>query len=363
MTNANVRLEYDLTTGRANFYCENALKISGFYAGVGLYSNGELTNYITDTIYTSHSWTVTNNQVEVTSTRVDLPTMKQTVIVDQDNSFLARVDMIGNGLQSRWMGPLVMDVAGGVDIGGHSDDRALIVPFDNDSFTFSYNAMPINNTSMSYEVSAFYDNTTRNGLVVGSVTHDTWKTGIYFQGANNRLNVLNAFGGVTSSDTRDVSEHGSVKGDTIASPMVFVGFGSDWRTVLESFADANTAQAPRLKWPGGVPFGWNSWYAYLSGVTYSNATAAASFIKNNLQTNHFNNLGVVYVNLDSFWSNLSDSELQQFASFCHNNGQKAGIYWTSFVYWGTASQGSNFLMTNSWLNQSSRSVFFRLTWP
>ncbi len=347
MTNANVRLEYNLSTGRANFYWQNALKISGFYAGVGLYSGGALTNYITDTIYTNHSWTATNNQVEVTSTRLDLPTMKQTFIVDQDNSFLTRVDMTGTGLQSRWMGPLVMDVTGGVDIGAYSDDRALIAPFDNDSFTFSYNAMPINNTSMSYEVSAFYDNTTRNGLVVGSVTHDTWKTGIYFQGSNNRLNVLNAFGGVTSSDTRDVSEHGLVKGNSILSPMVFVGFGSDWRIVLESFADANAAQAPRLKWPGGVPFGWNSWYAYMNGVTYSNVTAVASFIKNNLQTNQFNNLGVVYVNLDSFWSNLGDSELQQFANFCHSNGQKAGIYWTPFVYWGTASQGSNSLMTGS----------------
>jgi alpha-galactosidase len=347
MTNTNVRLEYDLGTGRANFYWQNALKISDFYAGVGLYSGGVLTNYITDTVYSSRSWTVTNNQVEVNSTRPDLPTMKQTFILDQDNSFLTRVDMIGNGLQSRWMGPLVMDVVGGVDIGSYSDDRALIVPFDNDSFTFSYNAMPINNTSMSYELSAFYDNTSRNALVVGSVTHDTWKTGVYFQGANNRLNVLNVFGGVTSSDTRDVLEHGVVRGNTISSPMVFVGFGLDWRRVLESFGDANTAQAARLNWSGGVPFGWNSWYAYGAGVTYSNATLASSFIKNNLQTNNFNNQGVVYINLDSFWDNLSDSELQQFASFCHSNGQRAGIYWTPFVYWGTASQGSNSLMTGS----------------
>ena len=347
MTNANVRLEYDLSTGRANFYWQNALKISGFYAGVGLYSGGVLTNYITGTIYASHSWTVTNNQVEITSTRVDLPTMKQTFILDQDNSFLTRVDMIGSGLQSRWMGPVVMDISGGVDIGNYNDNRALVVPFDNDSFTFSYNGRPINNTAMSYEASAFYDNTTRNGLVVGSVTHDTWKTGVYFEGANNRLNVLNVFGGVTSSDTRDVVEHGIVKGNTISSPTAFVGFGSDWRTVIESFGDANTAQTSRLVWNGGVPFGWNSWYAYQAGVSFSNATAASSFIKNNLQTNQFNNQGVVYINLDSFWSNLSDSELQQFANYCHSNAQKAGIYWTPFVYWGTASQGSNSLMTGS----------------
>jgi len=39
--------------------------------------------------------------------------------------------------------------------------------------------------------------------------------------------------------------------------------------------------------------------------------------------------------------------LQQFASYCHSNGQKAGIYWTPFVYWARPSQGSNSFMTGS----------------
>ncbi len=325
MTNANVRLEYDLSTGRADFYWQNSLKIAGFYAGVGL------ENYITGTVYTNRTWTVTNNTVLVTSTRGDLPTMKQIFILDQNDSFLTRLEMSGIGLQSRWMSPLVMDTAGGVDIGSYNDDRALIVPFDNDSFSFSYDAMPINNASGSYEVSAFYDNTTRNGLVVGSVTHDIWKTGIYFQGANNKLNVLNVYGGVTSSYTRDVEPHGLVKGNTISSPTVFVGFGADWRTVLEAYGDANAAITPKLAWSGGVPFGWNSWYAYGTGV----------------KTNSFLNRGTVYVNLDSYWDNMSDSQLTQFANVCHTNGQKAGIYWTPFVYWGTAEQGSNSFMTGS----------------
>src|SRR5437867_11124538 len=71
MTNANVRLDYDLSTGRANFYWQNTLKISGFYAGVGLYSGQVLTNYVTSTVYSRHSWTVTSNQIEVTWTRLD----------------------------------------------------------------------------------------------------------------------------------------------------------------------------------------------------------------------------------------------------------------------------------------------------
>src|SRR5690242_5235241 len=74
MTNANVRLDYDLGTGRANFYWQNKLKITGFYAGVGL------DNYITDTVYTNRSWSYTSNQVEVTSMRGDLPTLKQVFI-------------------------------------------------------------------------------------------------------------------------------------------------------------------------------------------------------------------------------------------------------------------------------------------
>src|SRR6267142_2278039 len=71
MTNANVRLDYDLGTGRANFYWQNKLKITGFYAGVGL------DEYITDTVYTNRTWSFTSNQVEVISRRGDLPTLKQ----------------------------------------------------------------------------------------------------------------------------------------------------------------------------------------------------------------------------------------------------------------------------------------------
>ncbi len=341
LTNANVRVEYDLTTGRANFYWQNSLKITGFYAGVGL------DTYITDTVYDRHTWTVTNNEVQVISTGSGLPTMKQTFILDQDNSFLTRVDVTGTNLQSRWMGPVVMDTTGGVDIGSYNDDRALTLPFDNDSFSFSYNAMPIASSSMSYEAAAFYDNTTRNGLVVGSVTHDTWKTGVYFEGANNKLDVLNVFGGVTSSDTRDVSGHGLVKGNTISSPTVYVGFGTDWRSVMEAYGDANAAIVPKLAWGGGVPFGWSSWYAYTSGVNYSNSTAVASLIKSYMQTNNFNNNTAVNINLESYRSNLSDAQLQQFTTTCHLDGQKAGIYWTPFVYWGTAAQGSNAFITGS----------------
>lgn len=109
MTNGNVRIDYDLSIGRANFYWQNHLKLAGFYAGYGLYANDVLTNYVTGTVYTNRSWTVNSNIVEITSTRGDLPTLKQSFMLEQDNSFLARLEATGSRLQSRWMGPVVMD--------------------------------------------------------------------------------------------------------------------------------------------------------------------------------------------------------------------------------------------------------------
>jgi alpha-galactosidase len=337
VTNGNVRLEYNLSTGRANFYWQNSMKISGFYAGAV-----DLAAYITDTTYTNHTWTVTSNEVVVTSTTSNLPAMIQTFVFDQADSFLTSVSLSAStNLQSNWMGPVIVDTSGFVNIGITNDNRALFVPFDNDDFV-SYNSEPMNGSDVDNEVAAFYDNVSRNGLVVGSVTHNVWKTGIYWNGSNNKLNQMNVFGGVTNFWTWDVMPHGSVSGKTISSPTIFVGFNDDWRTEMENFADENALFAPKLVWTNGVPFGWDSWGVtnYQVNISYSAAIAVSDSIHTNLQACGFTNNGTVYVNLDSFWSNLGSSQLQDFVNHCHANGQKAGIYWTPFVYWGTLTQST-----------------------
>src|SRR5260370_589271 len=110
MTNANVRLDYDLSTGRANFYWQNALKVAGFYSGVGLQT------YITGTVYSNRTWTVTSNEVDITLTGSGLPTMKQVFILDQDNSFLTRMEEYETGLQALWMQPMVMHTTYGEEL-------------------------------------------------------------------------------------------------------------------------------------------------------------------------------------------------------------------------------------------------------
>jgi hypothetical protein len=73
MSNANVRLEYNLNAGTTDFYWQNSKKISAFYSGVTL-----STGYIKGINYSTWSYAVSSsNQVVVTATGSGLPMMKQ----------------------------------------------------------------------------------------------------------------------------------------------------------------------------------------------------------------------------------------------------------------------------------------------
>ena len=325
----NVRVEYDLATGTADFIHGGVRRLTGFYAGV------DLDRYITSRDYAQRTYQVSSNQVVVTSTGNGLPAMQQVFDLTGGHRFLARVVVVGRELSTRWIAPVVVSTAGGVDIGSTDDPRFLIVPFDNDAWvTYDAARLADRPTGTSFEAAAFYDGASRNGLVVGSVLHDTWKTGVYYRGAGHRLDALNVFGGVTDpASTRDVVPHTKVTGDTVYSPLVFVGYGQDWRDLLEEFADVNGFYVNPLPWAGGVPFGWNSWGKIQHTLTYDKAIAVSDFI-HQLQWNDFHSDGTVYVNLDSYWDNLSDAQLAAFVARCRANGQKAGIYWAPFVDWG-----------------------------
>ena len=331
MSNGNVRLEYNLATGTTDFFWKNARKITGFYSGVTLN-----TGYVRGIDYSSRSFQINGStQAVVTATGAGLPAMKQFFTLTESNNFLARLLVEETNLSANWIGPVVVDSVGGVDLGVANDNRALCIPFDNDHFV-RYDAKPINNTAVSYEVAAFYDNTTRNGLVVGSLEHDVWKTGVYFYGANNKLNQMNVYGGAPCP--WDVSPHSSVTGNSISSPTMFVGFNDDWRNGMEEFAAANLQFAPKLAWTNGVPYGWNSWGMLQQNIRFTNAAAASEFFRTNLTPNTFANNGAVYINLDAFWNdNFSDAERQSFVNLCHSNGQKAGVYFGPFVWFGSTN--------------------------
>jgi alpha-galactosidase len=107
------------------------------------------------------------------------------------------------------------------------------------------------------------------------------------------------------------------------------------------YAAENTNFAPRLSWTNGVPFGWNSWGVIQRNISYADAVAVSDFFNSNLETNNFINHGTVYINLDSFWNNLDDFQLQSFVNHCHAHGQKAGIYFGPFVWFGSVANSTN----------------------
>lgn len=241
------------------------------------------------------------------------------------------------------------------------DMRYLFTPFDNDDF-IRYAALPFSQIKESYEMSAIYDSVTRNGMVVGSIAHSIWKTGIRAQkqgeskqsesakqeerhfpktGNNenfncgcNSLDGLTVIAGVTSKITRDTLPHGTVFGTQIDSPEIFLGFFEDYRDGLEAYGKANRIIAPPLAWEKGVPVGWNSWAAVATEINYDIYTKTSDFVKEELQSAGYSANGRVYINFDAFWDRLTEEELIAAAKYVKANGQIPGIYTTPFTFWG-----------------------------
>lgn len=233
---------------------------------------------------------------------------------------LVRMDLI-NGKGSNRLVPIVADKP--VNL---KHDSTLFVPYDNDNY-FRYSSSPVKDSEDgSYEVGALYDDTSRRGLVVGSIDHDLWKSAVLFKDG------VRVTAGVTSKYTHDKDEHGTVEGREVRSPRFVVGLYADWRQGLERFGDLNAKVRKPLAWKGAVPFGWNSWSGHKNKVQKKDMDAALEFVQNDLPW--FRSGGTAYINFDSFWDNLTREQRIAVVKKAHAAGLKAGIYWTPFVNWG-----------------------------
>lgn len=222
------------------------------------------------------------------------------------------------------------------------------MPFANDSWS-TFNAIPwnTNGTNESCEASAFFNLNNRNGLVVGSVDHTTWKSAVLAKPTDtNSLLSLTLKAGHVSKETWDVvsqskiNVHGAVKGQTVKSPRFFVGFYEDWRVGMETFADANTVICPRYEWTKDSSlFGWQSWGGMAEKVNYNSAMSVLDFYEQEIQPLGFaNKEGRLLMVLDSYWDNFSQRQLLKFAKRCKELGFVPGIYTTPFTYWGSKEQ-------------------------
>lgn len=275
----------------------------------------------------------------------DLPEMEQNFYVyKQHEYFVAELVMKGSDLTSNYMAPLITNH---VKLHSKGDQRTLFVPFDNDTF-IRYNAKPMNvgieNTSS--EVGALYDNSSRSGIITGSLAHTVWKTGVKMTGTGDDLSELVVWGGYTDEKvTRDNIQHGFLSGTEISSPKMFIGYFQDWRIGMEIFGATNRkVETPYVfDWKQATPFGWNSWGVLQEKLNYEKAIQVVDFFAEELP--EFRNAGTAYIDLDSYWDNLTGgmsgdySKLTAFADYCKSKGLEPGAYWAPFTDWGYKSGG------------------------
>ena len=243
----------------------------------------------------------------------------------------------GSDVATNWIAPLAASGEGCLRGG----DYLVRVPFDNDDYA-TFDPMPVNSVGRGCEMAALVDTRTGAAVVLGSVTHDTWKTGITWQGYSGKVQRIEAAGGVANATTRDTQPHGVVSGTVVRSPEIMLGAYDDWRAALDAYGEANAAVAPLLPWDGPVPLGYNSWGAMQGQVSKNAMFAVSDYVKDNFHDTWKTGGSEIYINFDSFWDNAdainSREKAVEFVEHCRANGQKAGIYYTPFACWLRADQ-------------------------
>ncbi len=245
---------------------------------------------------------------------------------------------------------------GHLTAGAGADLRALRVPFDNDMYV-RYDAKELSHANFtSSEVTAVYDNTSRNGLVLGALQHDAWKSGVKLAtpatgtntgaGANTGAETtITLFAGLSDTTiTHDRIPHGLVTATAgyCHSPKMLIGHWADWREGMEAYARLNMILGPRVvfNWTKPTPMVWNSWGAIQTKLTLEKVKGVVDFFHDSCQRFRRSD-GSLFIDLDAFWDNMTPggldgdvSKLSAFVAYCKEKGMHPGVYWTPFAEWG-----------------------------
>ena len=295
----------------------------------------------------------------ITSTKPDAPIMKQLFYCYLNRDFIiTQLEIDGHNLNSNYMAPIV---ASRGNLYAGADLRTLFVPFDNDTFIRYQSKTLTSDVNTSSEVGVIYNDASRKGLVIGSLQHDAWKSGVKSAGSYGVISRLEVFGGLNEvAITRDSMAHGSLKGSQIKSPKMFIGYFADWRKGLETFAHADNAIEGRFckPWDKATPVGWNSWGVIGSHINYEKATGVVDFFDKQIPKFR-NEDGTAYIDLDSFWDNMVHggvkgdfSKLKDFVNYCKERNLQPGVYWAPFTDWGKnpnrTAEGSDYKFGEMW---------------
>ncbi|MCH5238839.1 MAG: hypothetical protein J1F38_01325 [Muribaculaceae bacterium] len=290
--------------------------------------------------------------VTYSTTRNNLPEVEQAFYLYENKDFiLTDVTLVGNNggeVSSNYISPIFSE-SPNLFLPKDNNNVFLTVPFDNDGF-IEYSYFPLScsspgskgketgrlaRDSISFEVTAIFNTQTDQGLVVGSVDHDTWKSAIRIKGSplsEGTVNRLECVSGITHAVTHDTNgdylqPHGTVTGKRVKSARMMIHYSDNWCEGMETFGEVCALISGKAKYDGPVPYGWNSWGGMATNVNFEGVMSVSDYMKENIQDKGGFGDGVVYIDLDSWWSGIDWDRLKIFCDHCYENGQVPGIYW------------------------------------
>ena len=112
------------------------------------------------------------------------------------------------------------------------DQKMLLVPYDNDMWV-RYESTHLRPGRRSYDVTAIYNEESRNGLVLGALDHKVWKNAVTCSGFDARVVICES--GIADMGTHDVVPHGIVTGEKVGSSRFVMLWSEDVRDGMEVF--------------------------------------------------------------------------------------------------------------------------------
>ncbi|WP_051237100.1 carbohydrate-binding protein [Paenibacillus pinihumi] len=178
------KVQYNTATGFAQYTWGGKVIAKGVTSGVQVDSLVKNTDYTTHQLDAQPPVSFRDGigkgiEMTVVNTKEGLPTMKQKYYLYENADHFLTETIIENDtpISTNYLAPIIVDRTGAIDIGSYDDNRVLVAPFDNDMWSRyqskSMNTFLNNDHYISSELTAIFDNTSRKGLVIGSVTHDT----------------------------------------------------------------------------------------------------------------------------------------------------------------------------------------------
>ena len=242
-----------------------------------------------------------------------------------------------------------------------AEPRILDVPFDNDDWVSVVERhwggdgpgtdASGRATGISYELAAVYDNIGFSGIVLGSVQHDFWKTGIAYRTGMTKgvVDSFVVYGGAATPDnpalppayggldgTHDHTEHAAMTGPAVHAPVIFLGGGGDVRKTLTDYGTVNARINGRLYWKGDAPFYWNSFgvegvLGYEKVMMPPGVGKISDFIAS---LRYFNDYAPPVLSIDSYDQGIYTTELlASLGRYGGKHHQQLGFYFTPFTVW------------------------------